>query len=464
MSIPRTFAAATLIAAFALGEAQTPSILPNDGLVGGADALGVYQFYLVPGLGTAAPGAPVPLGISSALAQRMNHFVIDQANSQVIATAAPAVAGGPIEIWRISLQGSTVLAETQLTVLSGTNNMDVRSMRRDASGCIFVLCRPNVFGGTFTVHRVAVTRQGALAFQVPITTPNSELIDAIDSDAQGQILLGGTAPPYNIFAPGVTLSVSQAGGMATVTNTIASYHVISVGNRRGVVVAGLSPQQLPPAANFWCNGTLSNYQYNSGNSTTLWTDIELNPAGTQYVLVGSGAAALGGNGVMIQIPAVGCGGAPTYVTSFSHGLDQVAIAFASQNYGCGCPPSTNVLPQIAETGPPIRGASWVVLLVNGVPNSTAVLITGRNDKFYLGNPLPQPLSLVGGQSSCFLLDSMETVSAVQTTDNFGSASNTRSIPNNPALIGTAIYSQWLVYETTSGVPPFSTAGLVSIVQ
>src|SRR5204862_1091876 len=141
---------------------------------------------------------------------------------------------------------------------------------------------------------------------------------------------------------------------------------------------------------------------------------------------------------------------------FPHSVFSVAIAFPSQSYGCGCVPSTNALPQIAETAPPVRGQVWTAILKNGVPNSTAMLLLGRTDKFYLGSPLPQSLSVIGGQSHGFLLNSVLTQFPVTTTDGAGFAQQSRLIPNTPSLLGTRFFTEWLVYETTPATPPFST--------
>lgn len=448
--------------AFAPAIAQ---IQPNDGLVGGPDQVAaIYRLYLVPGLGSATPGAPTELGLSPALAARLNHFVIDQANAEIIATANPATAGGLTEVWRIRIQGTTVISETQLTTLPGTNNLAARAMHRDASGCILVLSRDNFLNGTFVVHRVAVTRQGALAVQIPVTVPANEVADAIATNPAGQILLGGHQPLVPLTPKvGVTMTVSQAGGLATVTATFNDQFVIAAATSSiGVPMLGLAPQILPPVANVACGGALSLYNYNPSPYVTLWNDIELSPDGTRYVLVGAGTAT--GGGVMARLGAVGCAlGVQPAGTFFPHGLNQVAIAFASTRYGCGCPPSTDVLPQIGEIAPPTPGQPWRVTLTNGVPNSTAMLVAGRGDRFYLGAALPLPLSVFGGQPDCFLLNAAQFVYGLRVTNATGATTNSRALPNDPTLIGTKLYSQWMVYEVAPQ-PPFSTAAMISTVQ
>jgi hypothetical protein len=105
-----------------------------------------------------------------------------------------------------------------------------------------------------------------------------------------------------------------------------------------------------------------------------------------------------------------------------------------------------------------------VTLTSGVPNSSALLLSGRTDKNFQGNPLPLPLSFIGGQPLCFLLDSGQFVFPLLQTSAAGSAVNGRLIPNDPTLVGTRLFSQWLVFETAPGIPFFSTAGLASTVQ
>lgn len=461
---------ASLLIATAIGAsamAQVPPILPNDGLVGGDDSAGNYRLYLMPNLGGATPGAATELGISSALAARMMNFVIDQANADIIALATPEFGVGPLEIWRIKVQGTAVLSETMLTTLNNTNGWTRGAMHRDASGCILVLSRPGTLSGDFTVHRVAVTRGGALASLVPVANPSNDMLVAIATSPSGEILLGGKRAPYSSAAPGVTMTVSQAGGTPVVTSVIPNFHVLSAETSSiGVPALGLQAQGSA-AANYSCGGAQSNFQYNSGMSSTSWNDIQLTPSGTQYVLVGVGfnGVADGQHGGLIRINANGCvAGIPSAPITFSHGLNQVAIAFGSRNYGGGCPPSTNVLPQIAELTAPVIGMPWRISLTNGVPNSTAMLIAGRGDLSYGGTPLPQALSVLGGQPHCFLLNGALFQFPALSTDANGSAVNGRPIPNDPGLIGTKLFSQWLVFEATSGIPAFSSAGLISVVQ
>lgn len=445
-----------------------PPILPNDGLVGGWDQnLGRYRMYLMPGLGTNNPGAPAEVTLPAAFAAHdYVDFVIDQANANVVALAQFANGTGPVEVWRLDFTAPTVATATLLTTLTGTSGLLPRAIHRDASGCILALCRSFSFGPTFTVHRVAVTRGGAMGIAIPIANPAADMIEAIATDPTGRILLGGRRAPYLSSAPGVTLSVSQAGGTPTVLSVIPGYHVISAETDvTGVPVLGLSPLTLPAAANFSCGGGFSLFQYNGFPYTTLFTDIERNPAGTQFVLIGSGFFAAGGPGGLIRIGAVGCTpGVPSVPVIFPHGLGSVAIAFPSQNYGCACVPSTNVVPQIVELAPPVIGTQWRVGLVNGVPNATAMLISGRTDVAYQGAPLPQSLAVLGGQPHGFLLTNPLNQYPVLPTDAAGAATNGRQIPNAPALIGTLIFSQWLVFEAAGGVPAFSTAGLASVVQ
>ena len=459
MNLLHTGLAATALVATSLAQIQ-----PNDGIVGGMNS-GNYALYRIPGLGTATPGAPTAITYSATLAPRLNHFVIDRANANLIATATSAT-GGDVEVWRLDVQGNNAV-EAQLTTLPGTAGLNVAGMHRDASGCILVLCNAGLFSPTFTVHRLAVTRSGALAVQVPIANPANDALMAIATTPAGQIVLGGKRAPYNAAAPGVTHFVSMAGGTLSAGTPITGFHVISAEtNSIGVPAFGLSPQTLPPTANFMCGGTSYNFQYNTPPFTSLWLDIELNPAQTQFVLAGNGGGALG-VGVLIRIGAVGCvAGTPSTPIYFPHGLNQVAIAFPSKKYGCGCPPSNGVLPKIDEVTPPTLGLPWQITLTDGVPLSTAMLVSGRTDTGYLGNPLPIPLSQTAfnGQASCFLLNSAQFVYPVQSTDASGRVTHTRVIPNSAALLGTKVFSEWLVYETTGGVPPFSTAGLASVVQ
>jgi hypothetical protein len=459
MSILRSVCAAIVFAPLSLAQ-----ILPNDGIVGGFDSTaGTYRLYTYPALGTATPGAPTAITYDPALAQRLARFVIDKANANIIATATSA-SGGDVEVWRLDVTGSSATA-TQLTTLGGTAGYAVFGMHRDASGCIVVLCAPNSNNPAFTVHRLAVTRESAMAVQVPIANPNADVMRGIATDPSGQLLLGGKSAPYGSAAPGVLHTISMAGGTLGAGAPITGFHVASLAtNSVGVAAIGLNPQSLPATATFQCGGLQYNFQYNTPPFTSIWLDVELNPAGTQFVLAGIGGGA-GGPGVLIRCGAVGCvAGAPSAPVFFPHGLNQVAIAFPSQHYGCGCPPSTNLLPTINENTPPTIGQVWMTTLTNGVPNATAMLISGRTDRFYLGAPLPQSLSVIGGQTDCFLLNSGQFQFPLVNTTAAGAAQQGRMIPNDPLLIGTRLFSQWLVFEQAGGIPAFSTGGLASVVQ
>jgi hypothetical protein len=190
-SRPLTFLLAVACGAVAI--AQTPPIAIDDGIVGGGDGTNNYRLWLVPQLGGASPGAATEFATSATLKQQMMGFVIDQANADIIALVRPATAGSLLQIWRIKVQGTLVVSETQLTTLPGTANHTWHSIHRDASGTILVATRQSQFATAFTVNRVAVTRGGALASTIPITNPQNYIISGIASKPTGEIVLGGRA-------------------------------------------------------------------------------------------------------------------------------------------------------------------------------------------------------------------------------------------------------------------------------
>jgi hypothetical protein len=462
-SRPLTFLLAVACGAVAI--AQTPPIAIDDGIVGGGDGTN-YRMYLVPQLGGASPGAATEFATSATLKSRMMGFVIDQANADIIALVRPATAGSLLQIWRIKVQGTLVVSETQLTTLPGTANHTWHSIHRDASGTILVATRQSQFATAFTVNRVAVTRGGALASTIPITNPQNYIISGIASKPTGEIVLGGRTGSAS-SASGVTLRVSQNGGTPVLEQQFTGYQVFTVEtNSIGVVVASLTPGSIQQ--NFACGASTTLLNYNSNSSTTLFSDIQLTPDGTKFVLVGSGFFGLPVSqpGGFLRINATACGSyAPSTPTGFPHGLNQVAIRFASPNYGGGCPPaSTGLLPKIQQIAPPIVGQPWQMRVIDAVPNSMAMLVAGRGDLSYAGSPLPQALSVLGGQPHCFLLSGAQFQFAAIPTSASGQATNNRALPNDPTLIGTKLYSQWLVFETTAGIPAYSTAGYVSTVQ
>lgn len=92
---------------------------------------------------------------------------------------------------------------------------------------------------------------------------------------------------------------------------------------------------------------------------------------------------------------------------------------------------------------------------SGSIESVACHVLGLQNTTYQGQPLPRALSSVGGPSGCFLrVDPLLTFTVPVSNPSalFARATNSIMLPPHPALVGTVLYSQWLMFDSGYNVP------------
>ena len=110
-----------------------------------------------------------------------------------------------------------------------------------------------------------------------------------------------------------------------------------------------------------------------------------------------------------------------------------------------------LVPTLGNTGLPELGTSYALTLSDGLASSIAVLASGFSNTAHAGVPLPAPLP---GAPGCDLLVSPEALDAVL-TDAAGAATASIAVPNDPTLVGLAVFHQWAVLD-----PPANALGIV----
>jgi len=91
----------------------------------------------------------------------------------------------------------------------------------------------------------------------------------------------------------------------------------------------------------------------------------------------------------------------------------------------------------------------------GSLENLAFHLVGLQNVSYQSQPLPMPLSAVGGPPGCFLrVDPLLSFTVFVTNPStlFARATGYVSLPPHPALVGAVLYSQWLCPDTGFSVP------------
>jgi hypothetical protein len=123
-------------------------------------------------------------------------------------------------------------------------------------------------------------------------------------------------------------------------------------------------------------------------------------------------------------------------------------------YGTACPTETGSVPRIAAGSTPTIGTSVMIRVSNVTPGLTSLLFLGVSNALWGGIPLPLHLAIVG-MPGCYLWSSIDAIVPVVTTavsPGVGVASFNLLIPNNGALLGLSLYSQWFVVNASGGPP------------
>jgi hypothetical protein len=147
------------------------------------------------------------------------------------------------------------------------------------------------------------------------------------------------------------------------------------------------------------------------------------------------------------------GNSPGSFTGIGTGVAAVTTRpFA--NYGKGCVNMAGGEPRCGSTGLPALGStSFAVTVRSAEPSFPAVLMLGASRTTWLGLNLPLDLTGAGAPGCTLAVAPLLFLTTV--SDPSGSASVPVSIPNDPALDGAALFSQWLLFSTVN------TAGFIT---
>ena len=109
--------------------------------------------------------------------------------------------------------------------------------------------------------------------------------------------------------------------------------------------------------------------------------------------------------------------------------------------------SGKAIPVHVANGAAILGRTVGYALEQAMPNTLAVLLLGASDSIWFGGTLPYSLANLGAPG-CSLLASTE-ISAGFMTNGSGSANLDLAFPNQPSLLGSRLFTQYVVVDPTT---------------
>jgi len=112
-----------------------------------------------------------------------------------------------------------------------------------------------------------------------------------------------------------------------------------------------------------------------------------------------------------------------------------------------CSPRPGPVPQLTNAGVPETGTSFDVELQDAKPSANCWLLHGISDSTYGALTLPFDLGVIGAPT-CYLLASGEVVIPATTTAS-GTAAVAISLPNDPRLVGTVFFNQWIIADAAA---------------
>ena len=137
-------------------------------------------------------------------------------------------------------------------------------------------------------------------------------------------------------------------------------------------------------------------------------------------------------------------GAPA--TSFNTNGLKVRFQFAPLEmveFGSGCASPNSTVPDLGAIGTPQLGTTAIITADNVAPNGLGIFVFGYSKTSYLGGSLP--LGLGGG---CDLLVAADLLQPLVLPPS-GSTAFALSIPNNTALQGFVLYTQFAQFDANS---------------
>jgi hypothetical protein len=404
-----------------------PQITPERALVATAQPGGAMTTLLEVDLATGATSTVGQVALDPLA------VTIDPINLDVI--LANDEGSGTSGVWRIALSGTTITSQRQIASVSGR----IRDLAVGSDG--FVLAAAT---GAFADAVWAIPRNGTGG--VPFTVVQVARPVSLSAVAPGSsfftVITSGTPGPPPVLPNQLFLDVYGGLTMQTPLTSTVPLEVTS-----GLELLTAVPRDLlahpDGTVTLWENGTASNLPLTptlgagatqvltvdflnfiplvlgNQNSPFLRTFDIFNPT-TWTTLAGP----LPGN--------------PVDVTIAPRGGSQIIPMDAP----CG-------LSTFVVSDPRINNPAFALGVSNALPATAAYLALGQSDQFAFGS-IPLPVPVLGGCSWWVRPDFIFPA----LTSGTGSATILLPVPNDPALVGTIFFAQWIqlqapgMYETS----------------
>ena len=121
-----------------------------------------------------------------------------------------------------------------------------------------------------------------------------------------------------------------------------------------------------------------------------------------------------------------------------------------QEYGFGCPGTNNDVPHHSASGTPNIDSSYFTRLDLALPNAAVVRFLSNSNTNWVGVPLPINLGFLG-MGTCTLFAGGDVQTGLTTGGN-GTIITNINIPNDPSLVDTHYYSQFVVFDPGTATP------------
>jgi hypothetical protein len=127
-------------------------------------------------------------------------------------------------------------------------------------------------------------------------------------------------------------------------------------------------------------------------------------------------------------------------------------------FGLGCPGSQRLPPHHTATGTPEIGLPVRYAVVAALPLTPCWLVLGASNTNFLGLRLPFDAAPIGAPG-CLIHCSQDLVIGATTT-SLGTASHTITYPNDAALVGSHVFTQFLALDTRANTIGLTTSNAV----
>lgn len=380
-----------------------------------------------------------------------------------------------IDLWRAVIAGTSVFSQTLVMTIPNTAGLTPAYLHREFSGGFLLLSHNGLLNENH-LHRIGMTRTGAIAYALPTIVALPRCTD-LTTDANGLIYLVG---PNQLGSSKSVFQVPFAGAAAATTlmtfSAVTPFAVEVEGPSNRLFVGGLTTSGGTNPVNLLCAstaGALSGAALigSASTSTQGCVDLQIEPGG------GSLLAALNGNGVSYidRHTVTGCGvfTATLFQAPQGMALHKLAIFPATSTpvgneqplhtnrFGYPRETLTNSVMQQDELLPATIGGTWAVQ-VTGVTGANAIPLAfftlGLSDATSGGQPLPIDMA-PNGFDRCAVFVSLDQTVALPV--NGGVAVQALAVPNSPGLVGLRLFSQWAAID---GNVACQSSALTTVVQ